>query len=260
VLKSSHHHDISIAQGTASLLGSKINIFLYVIDGLVIDTGPSRIARDSRAFFNQLVIEQVALTHVHEDHSGMAAWLQSTQNVPVYLHNNSLAYAQQIGSYPLYRQIMWGKRPPFQPQAIPEHIYTNKYSFQVIDAPGHTTAHTIFYEKNQGWLFPGDLYLGTRQWVAFYEEDLTQTIDSIKKILALDFDTLFCAHSGVELEGKKKLAQKLDFLMALQKQVDDMRCQGFNNQQIDTKLFPKKQPITYLSRGEWSSYNMIRTL
>lgn len=260
MLKYSNYQDISIAQGTASLLGSKVKIFLYVVGGLLIDTGPAILARESSDFFNHSIIEQVALSHVHEDHSGMAAWLQNTKKIPVYLHEDAIRYAQQSESYPLYRKIMWGKRPAFRPQAIPPQLNTGKYTFQVIDAPGHTAAHHVFYEKNQGWLFSGDLYLGTRQLVAFYEEDIAQTIHSIQKILELDFATLFCAHSGVWTDGKKLFAQKLEFLQELQNQVKDMHRQGLDVRQIDRSIFPKKPPITYISRGEWSSYNMIRTL
>lgn len=260
VLKCTNYQDISIGQGSASLLGSKIRIFLYVVDGLLFDTGPSSLARHSSEFFQNNVIEQVALTHVHEDHCGMAAWLQDSKKIPVYLHKESLAYAQQQGAYPLYRRIMWGKRPSFQAEAVSQQLSTSKYSFNVIDAPGHSAAHNVFHEKSQGWLFTGDLYLGTKPIVAFYEEDMSQTIASIEMILQLDFDTIFCAHSGVWQDGKKLFQQKLTFLQELQAKVNDIRRQGINSKQIDAILFPKKQLITYISRGEWSSLNMIRTL
>lgn len=260
VLKRTSYHDISIGQGSASLLGSKVRIFLYVVDGLLFDTGPRSLARHSSEFFQNNVIEQVALTHVHEDHSGMAAWLQDSKKIPVYLHKDSLAYAEKQGAYPLYRRIMWGKRTSFQAEAVPQQLSAGKYSFNVIDAPGHSAAHNVFHEKDQGWLFTGDLYLGTKQLVAFYEEDMSQTIASIEMILQLDFDTVFCAHSGVWQDGKKLFQQKLEFLKELQAKVNEMKGQRFNTKQIDAILFPKKQPITYISRGEWSSLNMVRTL
>ena len=259
MLKCSQYQDISIGQGFCSLFGAKVEVFLYIVDGLLIDTGPGNLGKDSSAFFKDNRIEQVALTHVHEDHTGMAGWLQNQMEIPVYLHTDVIPYAQREGSYPLYRRIMWGKRPAFHAESVPGQLTTGKHLFTVIDAPGHTAAHDIYHEKEQGWLFTGDLYLGTRQIVAFYEEDMSQTIASIQMILQLDFDTLFCAHSGVHKDGKKLFKQKLDYLLGLQDKVISLKKQGFNSRQIDAKIFPAKPPISYISRGQWSSHNIVRT-
>ena len=260
MLKCSNYQGISIGEGICSLLGTKIKVFFYIVDGLLIDTGPSVLAKESRVFFKNNHIEQVALTHVHEDHTGMAGWLQKNMGIPIYLHKDVISDALQEGSYPLYRHFMWGKRPAFQPEAVPEQLSTSKHILTVIDAPGHTAAHNIYHEKEEGWLFTGDLYLGTRQIVAFYEEDISQTIATIKMILELDFDTVFCAHSGVWQDGKKLFQQKLDYLEDLQWKVNNLKNQGLNSRQIDARLFPARLPITYVSRGEWSSNNIIRTL
>lgn len=260
MLKYSDYQGINIGQGACSLLGSRIKVFYYIVDGLLIDTGPASLIKESSIFFKNNRIEQVALTHVHEDHTGMAGWLQKKMGVPIYLHKDVIPYALQEGSYPLYRRIMWGKRPAFQPEVVPDQLSTDKHMFTVIDAPGHTAAHNIYHEKEQGWLFTGDLYLGTRQIVAFYEEDMSQTIASIKMILKLDFDTIFCVHSGVWQDGKKMFQQKLDYLQDLQDKVNNLQRQGFNSKQIDARLFPARLPIKYVSSGQWSSYNIIRTL
>lgn len=259
MINCTNYQDISIGQGRVTLLGTTIKIFLYVVDGLLFDTGPSRLAKDTRQFFSNHVIEQVALTHIHEDHSGMAFWLQEQYNIPIYLHEDSLRHTEQYGKYPLYRHLTWGKRKPFHGEPMPREISTSKYMFDVIDAPGHSPAHNVFHEKNQGWLFTGDLYIGSKQIVAFKEENMSQTITTLEKLVKLDFQTIFCAHSGVWQDGKERLLKKLDYLQELQSKVHEMKKQGLNNRQIDNRLFPQKQPITYVSGGEWSSLNMVRT-
>lgn len=259
MLKFTDYQNISIGEGSASLLGSTIRVFLYAADGLLIDTGPSRIAKDSRQFFSKLTIKQAVLTHVHEDHSGMAAWLQDQYQIPVYLHKDSLGYARQRGRYPLYRRMIWGNRKPFHGEELPQQISTSKYLFDVIDAPGHSPAHNVFYEKNQGWLFTGDLYLGSKQLVAFKDENLAQTVATLEKLVKLDFQTVFCAHSGVWQDGKSRLQEKLTYLQDLQYKINELKKQGLNDRQIDDWLFPKKPPITLISGGEWSSLNMVRT-
>ncbi|HWQ76478.1 MAG TPA: MBL fold metallo-hydrolase [Syntrophomonas sp.] len=255
----SAYQDVYIGHGSASLLGNAIQIYLYIVDGLLVDTGPSRLAADNSQFFSQHEIKQAVLTHVHEDHSGMAAWLQDKYKIPVYLHEDSLEYAQQSGKYPLYRRKIWGNRNPFRADAMPAQISTPHYVFDAIDAPGHSPAHNAFYEKNQGWLFTGDLYLGSKPLVAFKDEDMAQMIATLEKLTRLDFDTVFCAHSGVRPDGKRRLQEKLEYLLNLQGKVNELREQGLNDRRIDNILFPRKPPITYVSRGEWSSLNMVRT-
>ncbi|WP_242848993.1 hypothetical protein [Syntrophomonas palmitatica] len=102
--------------------------------------------------------------------------------------------------------------------------------------------------------------MGNRQIVAYYDENMKDTIASIQKILRLEFDTVFCSHSGVIENGHKMFRQKLDFLLDLQDRVNELRRQGLTDQEIDRKLYPRVLLITRVSRGEWSSYNMISTI
>lgn len=259
-MSSSKYEDIIINRGVCSLFGYKILIYLYLVDGLLIDCAPNQLKRESSKFFEENNIEQVALSHVHEDHSGMAAWIQQNMNIPVYLHEMSIPQALKKGKYPLYRHIMWGKRPAFNPQPMPDILKTQQYTFEVIESPGHAEYHKVFHEKQQGWLFTGDLYVGTKQLVAFKDENMKDTIVSLNKLLRLDFQTVFCAHAGVVENGKAALQKKLDYLLDLQMKVENLRRQGMANREIDQKLFPVIPLITRVSHGEWSSYNIISTI
>lgn len=197
---------------------------------------------------------------MHEDHSGMAAWLQHNMQIPIYLHEMAIPEAKKRGKYPLYRHLMWRSRPAFTPQPFPEVLTTGKYTFDIIDSPGHIKYHKVLHEENQGWLFTGDIYVAPRQYVAIYDKNMKDTIASLAKLLRLDFDTVFCAHSGVIENGKAALKKKLDYLLDLQVKVEGLRRQGLTDREIDQKLFPKISLITKVSRGEWSSYNIVKTL
>ena len=83
MLKISYHEDVICAQDEVSLLSSTLPISFFLVDGLLVDTGPSFLAELSTAFFNKHEIDQVVLTHVHEDHCGMAGWLQKNKQIPV---------------------------------------------------------------------------------------------------------------------------------------------------------------------------------
>lgn len=257
---SKYKDDVFIAQVTCYVEDYPTKVFVYNVDGMLVDTGPeSRIEQYQKWFLSQ-DIRQVVLTHNHEDHSGNAPWIQENLDVPIYLHPGAISYAHEEGAYPEYRVKMWGHRRRFEPKPMPEKLTTNKYTFEVLDTPGHTIYHNSFYEPEQGWLFTGDLYLGTKLFVCFLEENIRQTISTIESFMKLEFDTIFCAHAGVIENGKYKLGKKLNYLKELQEQVIGMRNQGLTDREIDDKINGFKLSITEISCGEWSSYNIIRTI
>lgn len=257
---SQYQDDVFIAQETCYAEEYATKVFVYNVDGLLLDTGPSSREEEFQPWFLSQRIEQIALTHNHEDHSGNARWLQEKLQLPVYLHPDAINCAHEEGTYPQYRVKMWGPRSVYKPEPLPEKLITGKYTFEVLDTPGHTLYHNCFYEPGQGWLFTGDLYLGTRLFVCFYEENMRQTIDTLERLARLDFDTIFCAHAGIIENGKKRLGRKIENLKELQQQVIDLRKKGLTDREIDDKVNGFKLSITDISCGEWSSYNIIRTI
>lgn len=69
VLELSNYRDgISIAQETCYVEDYATKVFVYNVDGLLIDTGPSSRGEYFRPWFASQEIVQAALTHNHEDH------------------------------------------------------------------------------------------------------------------------------------------------------------------------------------------------
>ncbi|WP_300673061.1 MBL fold metallo-hydrolase [Desulfoluna sp.] len=253
-------NDFISAKTKSGIYPFKLDICLYIVDGLLIDAGSGAILKKTRSLIKGNKINSVALTHVHEDHTGAAAWIKESLQVPVYLHRHSIAEASMKSSIPLYRWLVWRNRDAFTADPMPEFIETDKYRFDVINAPGHHQDHVVFHEKSRGWLFSGDLYVSRRQAVAFKDENIGDAIVSIQKILELDFDTIFCGHSGIQKKGKEKLRSKLDYFLTLQEKVRALEKEGLESREIDRRLFPKKNLWTVLSGGEWSSLNMVKTI
>lgn len=204
-------------------------------------------------------IDAVAITHVHEDHTGLAWWLQKEKHVPIYIHKNSIMEAADNSNIPLYRRLVWGNRKGFNALPIPKNLQTRHYTFDVIEAPGHHKDHVALHEKNMGWLFTGDLFVSIRQRVAFKDENIRDTIHTLQKLLTLDFDTIFCSHSGVQKNGKEKLQRKLEYFLSIQEQVRLLKQKGHTITEIDKMLFPRTNLWTIVSRGEWSTLNIVKT-
>jgi len=248
------------AMGNSGIYPFRLNVCLYLADGFLIDAGSAFILKKIKNFLSGRKLHSVGITHVHEDHTGAASWIKDTYNVPVYLHEASIAEASVDSSVPLYRLLTWGNRKGFEADPMPEYIETEKYRFDVINAPGHHPYHVVFHEKNKGWLFTGDLYVGRKQAVAFKDENISDSINTIEKLLTLDFNTIFCGHSGVIKNGKEKFRDKLNIFLQLRDRVNALRKEGLSYEEIDRRIFPEKNMWALVSRGEWSTLNMIKTV
>ena len=238
----------------------RLNVCLYLVDGVLIDAGAPKILKTIKPLLQKEKIDCVAITHIHEDHTGVAPWIKNNLKVPVYLHANSIDEAAIKTTLPLYRKITWGNRDPFIADPMPQFIETDRFKLEVIEAPGHHKDHVVFYEKNHGWLFTGDMFVSRKQLVALYDENISDAIKSLTKLIQLDVDKIFCGHSGVRNNGKEKLKSKLDFFLEIQYKVHALKKEGLTVEEINKRLFPKKNIWEIVSGGEWSTYHIVSTI
>src|SRR5690625_4257246 len=154
-------------------------VSVFFIDGLLIDTGPKKHKKILTALFENWNIEKVALTHHHEDHSGLAHWFTDERKIPVYLHPIGVDICKQKVKLPLYRTLYWGGIEPFQANSIEQHIQTGNYIWEVIHTPGHAEDHIALYNREKGWMFGGDLYVQPEPKSAFRFESIPEMIKSL---------------------------------------------------------------------------------
>lgn len=250
---------IEFAQGTRSLMGASYNTCSYWVDGLIIDTGPHSLAKGFLSFFQERKIDQVALTHSHEDHCGNAALLAG-KGIPVYLHENSVAAVTKPVQLPFYRWVFWRPRPPFKADPLPVSLETaGGKKIQVIEAPGHAGDHVAYFYPEAGALFTGDLFVSTSTKMGMPGENYVTWINTLTRLLEYDFELLCCGHAGIVNQGKKVLAQKLDKLQQIQGEVLRLREQGLTAKEINKRLFPDMLQIRLFSGGEWDSIHIVRS-
>ena len=238
----------------------RLNVCIYIIDGVLIDAGSPKILKSVKPLLQNEKIDCAAITHIHEDHTGAAAWIKNNLKVPVYLHSGSIDEASKKSHLPLYRNITWGNRDAFIADPMPQFIETNKFRLDVIESPGHHKNHVVFHEKNHGWLFTGDMFVSRKQLVALKDENISDAIKSLTKLVQLDFDKIFCGHSGIRSNGKEKLKSKLDFFLEIRHKVNVLKEEGLSLEEINKRLFPKKNIWEIMSQGEWSTFNIVKTI
>ena len=252
--------EVAYANGSIQFQSVKLNVYCFELDGIAIDAGSQSLAKQFQSFFDERRVDALYCTHIHEDHTGCAAWLQQQYSLPIYIHSISIPEALKSGSYPLYRKLFWGKRQAFRAEPAPEAFQSRAYKWQSIFTPGHSADHLAYLNTSTGQLFSGDLFVQVNTKVILDSESIPQIIESIKQVLTYDFEEVFCNHAGYIKDGKQKLQDKLDYLQHVASEVQLLHEQGLSVKEIQQRLFPRKYPITTFSFGQWDSKHIVTSI
>ena len=235
---------------------------IYFVDGLLIDTGHSKVRQTVLEQVKDLEVKQIFLTHFHEDHSGNLGALQAHFDCPVYGSEQSAEIMKQPPPISFAQHLTWGDRPAFD-SIIPQtgKISTLNYQFSLIPIPGHAPDMTALYEPNKQWLFSADLYVYHRIKYFLREESTLEQIRSIRRILELEFDALLCSHNPQFTGGKGLLEKKLRFLENFFAEVADLYQSSHNPKEIFRRMQLKESWQTkLLSHGHLSQMNMVKSV
>ncbi len=240
----------------------KLFVHTFFVDGLLIDTGHSNMRKEIVQTLSPFRVEQIFITHHHEDHSGNIGAFQKHFNCPTYASSLCVELMKNPPKISFAQWLIWGKSDPnFNIIAEDQMIKTPQHQFELIPIPGHAIDMLALYEKNKGWLFSGDLFVN--DYIRFFlrNESMATQIESIKKVLQLDFDLLLCNHNPQLKNGKKRLQNKLDFFEDFYGKVSDLHQKGFSVKAIFKELNLQKSTfIRMLSTGKLSTINMVKSV
>lgn len=251
--------EVKVFKSKIQMMGSSLNVYCYLVDGMLIDSGPHRMEKEISEFCLRNQPDKIVHTHYHEDHTGNTAYLMDKFQIPAYIHPESLHICHVKGEIPFYRLAFWGNRKDFQAEALPEFVDNQHSRIEVIHTPGHTSDHVVFLDNDHGRLFSGDLFLHHKTRIVRRHENIPLLMDSLRQLLKKNFDTVYCAHAGVVSKGYRLVERKLHYLEDLQDQILTLSQKGLDAKTITRNLFPQKPLITYFSMGQFSSYHLVRS-
>lgn len=239
----------------------KLTVNLFKIDGLLIDTGPPRMRKEVMNELRDKTINQIFVTHHHEDHSGNVAQLAEHFGCPAYSSSLCAEIMKSPPKISFAQYMIWGNRPPYHHLKGVDNLITDQHEFELIGIPGHAADMVALYEPHKKWLFSADLYV--HHYISYFliSESLTQQITSLEKVLTLDFETVFCCHVPPFTDGREKLTKKLNFLKTFNEQVREQAIKGYSAKKIMQVLDLKERwDIRLLSHGMLSKLNMVRSV
>jgi len=238
------------------------SVYSYFIDGLLIDTAQSNMRKEVLASLSSLPVEQIFITHHHEDHSGNLIPLKAHFNCSVYASAKCIELMKNPPKLSFAQWLSWGKAEPTdQITKTPSFIQTPNYNFQIIPIPGHAIDMVGLYEANQGWFFSADLFVHERVKFFMRAESMSQQIQSLQNVLLLDFEVLFCNHNPQATNGKKKLQSKLQYFQAYYGTVSQLHQKGYTVPAIIREMKLKRNwPLRFMTQGNISVANMVKSV
>ena len=263
ITKLFHHENIQGFKFGSQPIGKpRMFSHIYFIDGLLIDTGHSNMRKEVLKTIKDLPVEQNFLTHFHEDHTGNVQAVQDHFQCPTYASQLCVDIMKAPPSISFGQKLTWGNRPANTNILVKENfIKTEYYHFELIPIPGHAPDMLALYEPNQGWLFSADLWVNDFIRIFMRPESMYQQIQSLKKVLELEFDVLLCSHNPQFKNGKEQVKKKLVFMEYFYETVADLHRKSFSVKAIIKEMKLKEDwSIRILSAGALSTANMIKSV
>jgi glyoxylase-like metal-dependent hydrolase (beta-lactamase superfamily II) len=244
-----------------SLAGPPLmTVFCYLFDHTMIDSGQSHMERQVIAIARENRVKTLFLTHHHEDHSGNAAMIHKLLGTAVSGHPKTCEKLKTpYGIFP-YQKYVWGRTTPLGVNPFSASVETSLGKLIPLHTPGHAKDHVVYFLPEKGVVFSGDLYLGDHIRYFRADEDMGTQIDSLKKVLALDFEILLCSHNPRQRKGPQHIQAKLDFLENLYGNIIDLWKTGMPPRKIFRTLKLKEDYFTkYFCFGNVSMLNGVRS-
>jgi hydroxyacylglutathione hydrolase len=234
----------------------------YLVDGLLVDTGCSYTAGELVSYLEERPPKRVVNTHYHEDHIGANRLIQERFGIPIYAHPQSVPQIGRLATLFPYQEQVWGCPEPSEVLPIQPVIRTERFSFEVIETPGHSADHVALVECSKGWCFSGDIFAGETVRVIRPEEDMQTTVASLGRLAGLDTQRLilFTSSGRIVENGRKALEECVGNIRALSRKAKDLQAQGKTVAEIMKVLFGGEHPRAQRTDGQFSTENLIRSV
>jgi glyoxylase-like metal-dependent hydrolase (beta-lactamase superfamily II) len=255
------HGDVAFVRMARRVLGRPLFwTGAYLVDRLLVDCGPPATARELLAALEGRPVDQLVLTHHHEDHMGAASLLAAARGLRPRIHEEGVTILRRGFVQEIYRRAVWGTRDRPEAEPLGDELRTPSLRFQVVHTPGHSADHVCLYEPDREWLFTGDLFLAERLRFLRSDEELLPLIESLDRVGRLRVREVFCAHRGPVPDGPAALRRKAEHLRSLRERVRDLLKEGLPEAEVARRAVGPEGPMSWYSLGRFSARNFVRAV
>ncbi|MBW1990238.1 MAG: MBL fold metallo-hydrolase [Deltaproteobacteria bacterium] len=234
----------------------------YLVDGLLIDTGPAVTAVELAAALADKRVDKIVNTHFHEDHVGANNLIAKQHGASIFAPAASIPHIQNPPPLRLYQKLVWGEPEPSSPSPLPDTVKTPNFTFSVIPTPGHSEGHVCLAELSRGWIFSGDIFARETPKFTRPEEDMGQAVASMRTLVNLPTDrlVLFTSVGKIIEDGRGALTNTIEYLTGLSRQAKSLVARGRSPEQIMDTLFGGEHNFATITNGHYRTMNLVKSL
>ncbi len=236
----------------------------YWVDGILIDAGPSATVSELLRALSRVHVDQIVITHGHEDHIGGLAQLHAHYpQAPIYAGQHTLPLLEEPAKIRMqnYRRILWGYPRPFRNvislDSVNNRIKSPNFSLRVVETPGHSPDHITFFEPNQRWLFCGDAFISGRDDSWAPEYDMFGVISSLRTLASLRPERIFPGDGKVSRTPLPELHEKIGQLIRLSREVARLDAAGQTAPEMVAHLFSRESTMNFWTWGHFSALHLV---
>lgn len=192
---------------------------------------------------------ELLITHLHSDHCGLAAAIKG-RGAAVYAGEadgrtiNEMAGLQYWNKFDSYKRVLdlekdgvsfddhpgyrYCPKEPVEFIALREgdRLDIGRYSFKVVDIPGHTPGHIGLYEEKHRLFFCGDHILdritpNITFW-GFEQDILAVYFESLRKVYDYEIDYLLTAHRSIVRDHRRRIAELFEHHRKRLKEIEEI--------------------------------------
>jgi len=158
-------------------------------------------------------LERIVLTHAHVDHLGGVKQV-----------------VEKFGEMEVLKMPWEGHDAPAGAISAIGHdavVHKEGATLRAVFTPGHAPDHLCYYLDEERALFTGDVVLGAGTTVIPDDTgDLGEYMDSLRRLLALDLETIYPAHGPVIRNPKEKIGEYIAHRELRERQVLEALADG----------------------------------
>lgn len=140
-------------------------------------------------------VGKIVLTHAHVDHIGGVKQVRARYGEMEILKK----------PWPQHDPAAGAPITPIEHDAV---VRSEGVTLRAIHTPGHAPDHLCYYLEEEKALFTGDVVLGAGTTVIPDDTgDLGEYMDSLRRLLALDLETIYPAHGPVIRNPREKIRE-----------------------------------------------------